>query len=326
MIGPPSRLSSTIRFAPQAGKKATFQFIKNFRPEDIGNITLWLDAAETSTFSFISGSQVFTWADKKIPQYLFGITEGGSRPLYNATGFNGRPTVTFAAGNGLLSSSTYTLTTTNAVTIFLVGQLTPAPPPPPPGSPPPIGPPPPPPPQQAMMFRAGDARGEYLLLLDVGTDSTIGYDWYGRGDITEIGNSAGLNTVFATVPTVVCLTVPAGQELNQQLFLNASPDNGPFFAQSIGTRASAQTLNGVWDVIFLGTNGVPGGGALPWIGSISEVIVYEDVLEVSNIQKVAGYLGQKWGFQGSLSTPYNEEQVFKPVTTGASVFYKNEML
>lgn len=303
MSGPPSRLSSTIRFNPAAGKSAKMEFIKNFRPEDVGNITLWLDASDSSTITFQTGTQVLSWGDKKFKEKNF-VLAGRTLPVYNATGFNGRPTIIFGADKGLKNDSAtpYTLTTNDALTIFLVGQITTTTNFP------------------QTMFRAAELYGETPIPLDIGADPLNYFNWFGTFNILNFINSAKNEMVSNTVPTVVCFTLPAGESY-EKLFLNANstPD------QSSEVRLGA-SLNVVWDGIFIGTNGAPGLSEAYWNGPISEVLIYDTELSDSNITKVSAYLGQKWGFKSSLTTPYNDEQVFRPVTGGASVFYKNEIL
>lgn len=65
-----------------------------FVPEDLGaKLLAWWDAEDATTLT-LSGSQIAAWADKVTATSLSqGI--GGSRPLYNATGFNGRPAAMF---------------------------------------------------------------------------------------------------------------------------------------------------------------------------------------------------------------------------------------
>jgi len=309
MALPPSRLSSTIRFRPEAGKSASFQFIKNFRPEDVGNITLWLDASEYSTLTFKVGNQLLSWQDKKIPQSLFVLNSTNS-PTYNATGFNGLPTVRFTSQTGLKNSdgAPYTLTANDALTIFVIGSLDSSPS------------------QKNIMFRAGKLFGGTPVPLDIGADPNPdpsytpppppNWQWFGNFDVTYT-NSANDQTNQNVNPTVVCFVVPAGAS-NEKLFTNANPA----FSQSASTRGGSFSLNVSWDRIFIGTDGLPGIMENYWDGSISEIIVYDNALSDTDITKVSAYLGQKWGFKDSLTAPYNSEQVYRPVQSGPSVYMK----
>ncbi len=307
MAVPPSRLSSTIRFRPEAGRNALMQYIPNFRPEQAGNITLWLDASEYSTFTFRTPNNILTWADKKNPLQTFVLAGDGTlTPVYSATGFNGLPTVIFGQNKGLKNNTSkpYTLTSNDSLTIFLVGQLNTSPS------------------QPKIMFRAAEMYSGTPIPLDIGADPTHipqPFNWYGNFAVT-FDFSAFSDSVSNTSPTVCCFNIPAGNT-EQKLFLNATST----FIQSVGQRGS-YSLNVEWDSIFIGTNGAPGIMETPWDGVISEVLVYDSSLSDSNCAKVAAYLGQKWGFKSSLTTPYDTQDVYKPVTSGPLFSLRNAQM
>ena len=74
-------------------------FYTGFTPRQIGGLALWLDAADSSTISFSSGSNVSTWSDKS----------GNGR---NATVYAGTPTYTSALGMTFNGSSSLQITYT----------------------------------------------------------------------------------------------------------------------------------------------------------------------------------------------------------------------
>ena len=305
MSGPPSRLSSTIRFRPEAGRNSLMQYVPNFRPEQAGNITLWLDASVYSTFTFRIGTQVLTWQDKINPASLFVLAgDTTDTPIYSSTGFNGLPTVRFGPNKGLKNSAgtPYTLTSNNAVTIFLVGLLDSTPT------------------QNSVMFRAAKMDDDTPKPLDIGADPMNFYNWYGAFDIASANDYANNQMVDNLSPTVVCFSIPSGSS-NEKLYLNANSAYNPS-AVARGTT----TLSGQWDMIFIGTNGAPGPFEAAWVGSISEVLVYDTSLSDADTAKVSAYLGQKWGFQSSLTTPYNTETVYRPVTSGPLFSLRNAQI
>ncbi len=308
MSGPPSRLSSTIRFRPEAGRSAQMQYVPNFRPEQAGNITLWLDASEYSTFAFIRPNEVLTWQDKKTPQKNF-VLQSTQNPLYNATGFNGLPTVVFGQNKGLKNNAAtpYTLTSNDALTIFIVGKLNTTPS------------------QRALMFRIAKAytvgEGQVPIPLDVGSDPSNFFYWYGTFDLPLFSDSANNQMVSNPSPTVVCFNLPAGSSY-EKLYLNADAA----YSQSLQQRTGTNSLSVQADFVFIGTNGAPGFSEEYWDGCISEVLVYDTSLSDSDTAKVAGYLGQKWGFKDILTTPYDSQTVYRPVTQGPLFSLRNAQM
>lgn len=307
MALPPSRLSSTIRFRPEAGKSASFQFIKNFRPEDVGNITLWLDASDTSTLTLTGAGndEVFRWTDKVAKGNSF--VAGRNRPLYSSTGFNGLPAVLFSAGNNLKNDIAfpYTLTSNDALTIFIVGQLTSN-----------IM-------QQGLLFRAAKMYDGGPKPLDIGSDPSNFFNWFGTFDIATFSDSANNQMVPNNAPTVLCFTIPPGTS-TEKLFLNANPVSN----DSVTQRATSDSLSVQWDAIFIGTNNpnLPPGMDYFWNGPIAEILIYDTNLSSSDILKVSGYLGQKWDFKSSLTTPYDAETVYRPVPVGPNISFRNAIL
>jgi hypothetical protein len=69
-----------------------------------------------------------------------------------------------------------------------------------------------------------------------------------------------------------------------------------------GTKSGSTTLTGS-GTVTIGAYYYVGSDPTPnewWIGNISEVIVYNNVLSTSQRQQIEGYLAWKWGIQGSL--------------------------
>ena len=81
-----------------------------------------------------------------------------------------------------------------------------------------------------------------------------------------------------------------------------------------GTKSGSTTLTGSGTVTigayyYIGSDPTPNEW---WIGNISEVIVYNNVLSTSQRQQIEGYLAWKWGLQGSLPSnhPY---KTYRPI-------------
>jgi hypothetical protein len=85
----------------------------------------------------------------------------------------------------------------------------------------------------------------------------------------------------------------------------------------VGVRGTT-SLNDAWDTIFLG--GTPNlMTPYAWDGYISEILIYDKELDFETARKVSAYLGQKWGFKSSLTTPYNNTDVYYPIRSGPLV-------
>lgn len=78
-----------------------------FDPRTIGNCILWLDAGDSNTFTFSSGSNVLTWVDKSSN---VTFTQGGTASRLTRTTYQGYPTIFFDSSDS----------TTNA---FMTGSL-----------------------------------------------------------------------------------------------------------------------------------------------------------------------------------------------------------
>jgi hypothetical protein len=90
----------------------------DWTPKWLPSTELWLDAADTNTV-FTSGSLVTSWTGKS--EYERNATQGtpANQPTYNATGFNGLPTLYFAATDELLADIP-TNTFSSGIDVYMV--------------------------------------------------------------------------------------------------------------------------------------------------------------------------------------------------------------
>lgn len=93
-----------------------------FNPKSISGLKLWLDAANTSSLTF-NGSTISQMND--LSGNNFHATQGtaNNQPTYQATGFNGKPTLFFDTSDSVTSSATiadYLLTPTTSPTFVAV--------------------------------------------------------------------------------------------------------------------------------------------------------------------------------------------------------------
>lgn len=304
MSGPPSRLTSVIRFSPEAGRNALMQYIKNFRPGDVGKISFWLDASDTSTITLggAGGNEVLIWADKIKG---IGVTSGkgvGTGPTYDSTAFNGYPAVVFSANRNLkVDNPNVAFSTTNSGCFFIVAQSSSNPT------------------FNSILFRAGYA-GSPPGPLDIGAGPTPSITFFGSFDIT---GSANTDTGDPTQPFVLAFNVkpPGDIGTTEEISINS---NVAF--ESTNLRGANFSLNSQPASILLGYNGGPPFMDAPWDGPIAEILVFDTNLSLANIQKVAAYLGQKWGFQSSLTPPYDSETVYRPPREGPLFTLRNAQI
>jgi len=98
-----------------------------FNPKSISGLKLWLDIAKTSSLTF-NGSTVSQVDDLSGNGFHATQSTANNQPTYQATGANGKPTLSFDTTDSITSTATiadYVLTpTTNpATTIFYVGYM-----------------------------------------------------------------------------------------------------------------------------------------------------------------------------------------------------------
>ena len=92
-----------------------------FNPKSISGLKLWLDVASTSSLTF-NGSTVSQMNDLSGNGFNATQSTANNQPTYQATGFNGKPTLYFATTDSLLSSATiadYILTPTSSPTFYV---------------------------------------------------------------------------------------------------------------------------------------------------------------------------------------------------------------
>lgn len=78
---------------------------KLWRPDELGaDLALWLDAEDTDSIT-LNGSTVSQWNDKSGNNRNLSQSTAADQPAYEATGFNGRPTVDWVNNNNALRTS-----------------------------------------------------------------------------------------------------------------------------------------------------------------------------------------------------------------------------
>jgi type II secretory pathway pseudopilin PulG len=94
---------------------------QNFSPNDAFGLVFWLDAADVSTL--VQTPEVQSWTDKS--QYAFFLQPAGlNPPIYQSSGFNGKPTVSIVNKNGfqITGAQLQYLSISSNFTFFFVGK------------------------------------------------------------------------------------------------------------------------------------------------------------------------------------------------------------
>ena len=225
----------------------------------VAGASLWLDATNTSSFTFSSGSIVSQWSDLSGNGYHFTQATLANQPNRNGTQ-NGLSAVTF--GSDFLANTSLNWGSSNS-TLFVVG-------------------------------REDKALGTgYQNIFTTGTGATgqWGYgiqdDFLEKIGIFDIGQSfTGFNSVMGSLNADVLAFTSSGlsgSSVTSNLFINGSAD-------SLNPRIGVSTTSAAGAV--LGSNA---SVSEPYYGTICEVVLYPSQLGTSDRNLVEAYLKAKWG-------------------------------
>jgi hypothetical protein len=251
-----------------------------------GGCALWLDASDSSTISYSSGSNLSQWRDKS----------GNGYTMVNSTGTT---TVASAALNSY--NAIYTPSGTSAKIASFTGRT-----------------------KFTLFFVGKCAVGRYLLgfnsgFIYAGNDTLMSFTL--SGNTFDCVDSIGLTNSVVSANTWFIFSI--GYD-NVAAFtpnpynINGSPLNG---ANRTTITSPYVVPNGVPDqytsnpfyINSLGTNSYDSDYT-------SEIIFYNTNLNVSQRQNIEGYLAQKWGLTANLPVGHPYKSSFplypSPITTG----------
>ena len=267
----PFKSSFPLFPSPQTGVRAAAN--RRWSPLTPGNCQLWLDAADSSTFTFTTGNFISVWRDKST------FNNGGTvnttpKPFLRVTSPSKQSSLFFNGTCGIPLGSSFTSSLcSNFIIVFAptpAAQLTNA-------------------------QYAGNGYDGQMLLINGGA---------GGGEIQiqpdSMRSLIGSWKVSSFPSRVESFCI--GQfEFNYGTSLMNLWQNGTLVAStafSNGT-ATAPTQLGISE--YFGTFGVA-----PYIGDVAEIIYYSVSLSNPQRQQVEGYLAWKWGLKASLpsSHPY----------------------
>ena len=232
-----------------------------FSPTSIAGCQLWLDAADTSSMSFSSGSNISQWRDKS------GLTNHATAvnsPVLSANAINTYQAVTSTTNQYFTGSTSVTGTT---VTVFAVALTT-----------------------RTLPNASLDQR---LVSLESGANVD-----YGRADgVIALFNQGGSSSITTWRVSSVAGSGIA-QNVPFQVVSKYDGTNG--FIWKNGSSGGSSASSGTFAVTKYGIGNQANPTAEYWIGSIGEVLIYNIALDDTPRQTIESYLAQKWGLTGSL--------------------------
>ena len=250
-----------------------------FLPTAISGCSLWLDAADPTTLTFSSGSNVATWADKS--GNLWSGSSSGNPTLVSGSQ-NGLPCISFVAGSSqYFNFGNFTPLTSSGITVFAVGKTT-------------FG--------GSGTFQtfvgksaAAGQNGRWSLLQE---NTTIEF-------LIDANGSGVLATAAASTYSGLFTLFGGGWNGSTTSYLYG---NGT----QIASAATSGTVVSNSDYLYVGGyQSSTGTGTYPsyfYNGTIGEIVVYNTVLTASQRWQIEGYLSWKWGIQNNLpnSHPYKK--------------------
>jgi hypothetical protein len=226
-------------------------------------LLLWLDAADDSTFSYSSGTEVSQWRDKSGNNFHANQATTAQQPS-RSTVVNSRKSVNFTSANGDFMRVNSGMVFTNSVTAI-------------------------------VFIKPGTQNNAYANILDQdhGMDGANGWviqrnnvssDW-----LSWVANTAGNdwfnpNQVSYTDNTSQIVTLRKGSS-TLTLYSNGTSSGDVAVANQQIRQANYFGLNiGYWRA----------GAGRFYNGEICEIVVYNRALSLTELNQVHTYLGQKW--------------------------------
>ena len=234
----------------------------------ISGCALWLDASDSSTISYSSGSNLSQWRDKSGNGYI--MTNNTGTTTVASADLNSLNTIYTPSGT---STQITNFRGRSKMTLFVVGKC---------------------------------AAGRYLLgmnngCLYLGNDSLL-YMQPPTGNYLDIYDTVGLGTSVVSNNTWFLMCIGYDNATNSTAnpyTINGSPNNGTNRTTAIVPRGTPGILtdqvltNSFWINSINGTNSYDSDYT-------AEIIYYNSTLSVTQRQTIEGYLADKWGLTTNL--------------------------
>lgn len=233
-----------------------------FSPTSITGLRLWMDATDTSSMTFSSGSNISQWRDKS---GLSNHATATGSPVLTGNSINDYPAIVTSSGQHFTGPTSVTGTT---LTVFAVAKTT-----------------------RTLPNNGLDQR---LVSLVNGANVD-----YGRADsvIALFNQGSGSSSI-----TTWRLSSVAGSVIatNTPFQVVSKYDGTNGFIWEDGSLGGSSASSGTFGITKYGIGNQANPTSENWNGSIGEVLIYNTALTDTQRQLVEGYLAWKWGLQASL--------------------------
>jgi len=244
-----------------------------FLPTQITGCSLWLDAADLSSFT-LSGSSVTQWNDKSGNGWNVSQATSGKRPTLVTNSLNGLPGLNFinASSQHLDTAIQSSLNSLTGLSLFYVLKPTWN-----------IGDPV----QNPAFFGIRAPGGGVTIFNYYFINDYSGTAMFNGAPITSHTGSSITSAIGKNVVSLYCSTNNNGTDI---AYLNGNLTGDTITSASFGSGTNLPIIIG-------GDNYDPYEN---WQGLIYEVVFFTRVLTSIERQQVEAYLAQKWGLTGSL--------------------------
>lgn len=225
-------------------------------------LVFWMDATRESIADAAAVSQLTDWSGNG----RHAVQETAARqPVFDIDGLNSKPTVTFDGGDGLVTAAV-DLTGTQAVTAFLV------------------------------LLATGAAGTQIICEFGPNVTDTTAFSFFRTSDQIEarINGDVGLAR-FVTTSTIITTAKTYSAVLDKSLATEEA--TAWIDGATAGTRPSDSNNTNTYGnrAFSIGARDAGGTIANGFVGSLSEVLVYNRALITAERQAIEAYLKAKWG-------------------------------
>lgn len=235
-----------------------------WEPDDVSNLVVWLDAADTS---FSNNDAVSAWTNKGSGGNTAQSTSG-KRPVFKTNLLNGKPGVDFDGTDDCLTIASLALDT--YISVFIVAKTT--------------------------------TSKAFLVEHSANANNNDGFYFYGDATAHYTVRRTNKNAYVGTVSWFGSAAAQAGLIINAissvpnpmgKVYKNGTvqADGLSIYTDSLSDSSVTATLNiGARD----------NGSAAAMDGDLHELIIYNDAISTGDREKVEGYLAHKWGLTADL--------------------------
>lgn len=236
----------------------TFQILA--APPVTDGLKFWVDASDVSSVTTNAGGKVSQWNDLSGTDNHVAQTVDAQKPVYNPTGLDGKPSLSFNSTNVLFKAGSLLCYSNH--TAFLVAKATSVN-------------------ENDMLGSGGTGAGDILVMH---YDNKVSGNNFLRG---HYWGASGAATKDSAIKTAVSTPLAYAQRMNGtalELYRNGALDaSQPYSSFSANKKG-----------IVLGYRTTAGSNGKCFAGEMSEVLIYERALSDAERAQVEAYLIEKW--------------------------------